>query len=162
MTRFARAAPWTWVVGGLGLVLLLLLFADWYDFAPVSRRVYEYKDPSTDGVSYSIDSFAIGDLNGWGTGEGVQIVVVAFSILCMARALLSRGTAPAARSLAARLVLPMAALITVGCLAARIAWSPDDLLVATWGLWASLVVAVAILLLSGAQALAGRPRAADG
>jgi len=162
VTRFARAAPWTWVVAGLGLVLLGLLFADWYDFAPAPRTVYEIPADGGSGDSYSISYFTTGDLDGWGAGGVVRIVVVAFSILCMARAVLSRGTEPVARRLIARLVLPVAALITVGCLAARIAWPPDDLLVASWGLWASLAVAVAILLLSGAQALAGRQPAADG
>ena len=162
MTRFARAAPWTWVVAGLGLVLLLLLFADWYDFAPAPRTVYEVPADGGSHDSYSISYFATGDLDGWGAGGVVRIVVVLLSVLCMARAVLSRGTEAVTRSLAVHLVLPMAALITVGGLAARIAWTPDDLLVATWGVWASLAVAVAILLLSGAQALAGRLRAADG
>jgi len=162
VTRVSRAAPWTWVVAGLGLVLLLLLFADWFDFAPAPRTVYEIPADGGSHDSYSISYFTTGDLDGWGTGGVVRIAVVLLSILCMARAVLSRGTEPVARRPVARLVLPVTALITVGFLAARIAWTPDDLLVASWGLWASLAVAVAILLISGMQAVAGRQPAADG
>jgi len=170
VSRAAGARRWAWVVAGLGLVLLGLLFADWYDFDAAPRTVYEIPDPGLSGSEYTVSYFATGDLDGWGTGGVTRIVVVLLSILCMARALLLGGAADGdgdgdaggTRRLVRRLVLPAAALITVACLAARIAWPPDEVLVATWGLWASLAVAAVILLVSGAQALAGRPRAADG
>ncbi len=148
--RVVQASRWEWTVAGLGLVLLLLLFSEWYDVELMPRRVYEYKetggfggDPVL-GVTESIG----GELSGWATGTVTSIVVLLFSAACIAQALVLRAVRSPAVGAAWNVAVEWAAIVIVLWIAARAIWTPDALLAPAWGLWASLGVAIAILVVN--------------
>jgi len=129
-------------------MLLLLLFAEWYDIAQLPRRVYEYRDTGgfagdpVLGVTETIG----GELSGWATGTVTSIAVLTFSAACIAQALVLRAVRSPAVGAAWNVAVEWAAIVTVIWIAARMIWPPDALLAPTWGLWASLGVAIAILV----------------
>lgn len=145
--RVVQASRWEWIVAILGLVLLGLLFAPWY---AVDWSANPPKVTGPDGVEYQVGFFYTGDpdFSGWATGTVTSIVVAAFSAACLAQALVLRAVRSPAVGAAWNVAVEWAAIVTVLWIGARAIWPPDALLAPAWGLWASLGVAVAILIVN--------------
>jgi hypothetical protein len=130
-----RAARSPWPVVGLGVVLVALLFVPWFGWAPLSIG-------SSRGVYYGSDLFGY---DPFGAETGVKIIVIAATALAVAGAFVRALRWPAV--VAATIGLAFVVLETV-------VGPIGEALEAIWGAYASIVVALLLLLAS-----AGRARA---
>ncbi len=139
--RVVQASRWEWTVAGLGLVLIALLFAPWYGFENAGWTAYA---PGNHVIPPNA--------SGWETGTVTSIVVAAFGMGCVAQAVVLRGVRGPATGLTWNVAIEWASIVVVVWIAIRAIWPPAQVGIggqfSEWGAWASLAVAVAVMIVN--------------
>jgi hypothetical protein len=139
-----QASWYEWTVGALGLVLIGLLWAPWY-VGGVEQATFSVGGGR--GAAAGVFLSDVPSPNGWESGTVTSIVVAVVGGLCVAQLVALLIARSPGIGLAWNVGITWLAALLVVWLAARLIWPPEDA-PREWGVWTSIIVAAAILLVS--------------
>ncbi len=143
MTRPAirQIGRWEWVVAGLGVVLVGLLWAPWYGYPSGHGIDGTYSNHISTVISY----YSVPDLTAWQAFSVTDIAIAIFALACVIEPFVLRGTRSPAVALTWNVCINYAAIGVIIWITVQLFNTPAGYEDLQWGAWASLGVALATL-----------------